>query len=232
LERTDVIPNGVDAEHFRSGKQNQDLVSSWDLHGRTVIAFIGSFYHYEGLDLLIEAFAAIAAQRSDLRLLLVGDGELTHRLRPMAEGLGVSGQVVLPGSVPYQRIPAVYSMADILVYPRYSMRLTELVTPLKPLEAMAMGKVTVASDVGGHRELIQHDKTGVLFPAGDARGLAAALEGLLENPQRRESIARESMRWVNRSRSWETTTSGYDGVYRQAMESRSIRLTRVSMSDR
>ena len=58
----------------------------------------------------------------------------------------------------------------MLVYPRLSMRLTELVTPLKPLEAMAQGRLVLASDVGGHRELIRDGETGTLFKAGTQRG--------------------------------------------------------------
>ena len=72
--------------------------------------------------------------------------------------------------VPHERVRALYSVADCLVYPRRSVRLTELVTPLKPLEAMAMGKPVVATDIGGHREMIRHQETGLLYKAASSAG--------------------------------------------------------------
>jgi glycosyltransferase involved in cell wall biosynthesis len=119
----------------------------------------------------------------------------------------------MPGRIPHERVPGVYSMVDVLAYPRYSMRLTELVTPLKPLEAMAMGKVLVASDVGGHKELISHGQTGVLFPAGDADALAAELEGLLADSTRRKTLEMQGLQWVRENKTWEQTTSVYRKIY-------------------
>jgi glycosyltransferase involved in cell wall biosynthesis len=104
-------------------------------------------------------------------------------------------------------------MIDILAYPRYSMRLTELVTPLKPLEAMAMGKVLVASNVGGHQELIANGKTGVLFQAGDEQALAEALEGLLSDPEKREKLQQEGLAWVREQQTWKRTTRVYRDIY-------------------
>ena len=125
---------------------------------------------------MVDAFAQLVKTRADVLLLLVGGGEMENELRERKKCLGLDERVVMPGRISHERIPGVYALADILAYPRHSMRLTDLVTPLKPLEAMAMGKALVASDVGGRRELIRHGKTGLLFPAGDSSALAEKLE--------------------------------------------------------
>ena len=123
----------------------------------------------------------------------------------------------MPGRVPHEHVPGVYSLVDILVYPRYSVRLTELVTPLKPLEAMAMGKALVASDVGGHRELIQNGNTGVLFPAGDERRLADSIEKLASEKTLRDRIGGQGAIWVRKHHSWKNTTSVYKEIYSKAL---------------
>ena len=81
--------------------------------------------------------------------------------------------------MPHHEVDRYYGLIDILAYPRKAMRLTELVTPLKPLEAMAQRKLVVASNVGGHRELIEDGVTGTLFPAGDPKALTDALDTLV-----------------------------------------------------
>ena len=102
-------------------------------------------------------------------MLLVGGGPQEAALQAQAQQLGVPDKVVFTGRVPHAEVQRYYDLIDVLAYPRHSMRLTELVTPLKPLEAMAQGRLLVASDVGGHQELIRDGETGSLFRAGDAR---------------------------------------------------------------
>ena len=95
----------------------------------------------------------------------------------------------------------------VLVYPRLPMRLTELVTPLKPLEAMALGRILVASDVGGHRELIRHGETGFLFRAGDAVALAAAIDEILLRRPSWPQILEYARRFVERERTWASSVA-------------------------
>jgi len=212
-EKLTIVPNSVNLEELRPVAPDPALREEWGLAGRRIVAFIGSFYKYEGLDLLIEAFRRVGSRRDDVALLLVGGGETESSLREQARSLGIQDRVVFLGRVPHEVIPRVYASADVLAYPRYSMRLTELVTPLKPLEAMAMGKPLVASDVGGHRELIQDGRTGLLFPPGDAEALAQTLGRILEDDSLRATLAREGTAWVARERSWDRTAQRYRQVY-------------------
>jgi glycosyltransferase involved in cell wall biosynthesis len=172
---------------------------------------------HEGLDLLVKTFAKVTKNLPGAVLLLVGGGEMEGELTQLVTDLQLGNNVVMSGRVSPERVPGVYAMVDILAYPRYFMRLTELVTPLKPLEAMAMGKALVASDVGGHKELINHGETGVLFKAGDVDVLASELEGLFADDERRDALQLQGLQWVREYQSREKTTLVYRDIYSKVL---------------
>lgn len=205
-----VIPNAVDIESFDLGGQaDPGLKTSLGLDGATVIGFIGSFYAYEGLDLLIESMPKILARRPEVRVLLVGGGPQDDALKSLATAIGVRDKIVFTGRVPHSEVQNYYNLVDVLAYPRHSMRLTELVTPLKPLEAMAQGRLVIASDVGGHRELIQNGKTGMLFTAGSAQALAESVLALLDQAHRWPELRAAGRRFVESERNWKRSVSNY-----------------------
>lgn len=212
-----IVPNGINPERFSVKEPNLTLARDLGIGGKKVVGFIGSFNRYEGLDLLLRAIARIAAMRSDIVLLLVGGGETERELRDQIAHLKMKDFVIMTGRIPQEKIPSVYSIIDVLVYPRYSVRLTDLVTPLKPLESMAMGKPIIASDVGGHQELIKDGYTGVLFKSGDAVELARAIEHAIDNPELRSRLAAQASDWVRNNRSWEKTTSVHSEMYSRAL---------------
>ena len=209
-----VIPNAVDVDQFdMGGTPDPELKMKLGLAGSRVLGFIGSFYAYEGLDLLIAALPAILRQMPDVRVLLVGGGPQDAALKQQAMALGLTDRVVFTGRVPHAEVNRYYDLIDVLVYPRHPMRLTDLVTPLKPLEAMAQGRLMVASDVGGHKELIQDGKTGVLFHAGNAGDLASKVVGLLKYEQGWNSMKRNGRQFVETERTWAASVARYRGVY-------------------
>ena len=211
-----VIPNAVDVESFQlASPPDPQLQERWGLTGKTVIGFIGSFYAYEGLDLLLDALPELIRQRPDVRLLLVGGGPQEANLRQQAEHLGLGEYVIFTGRVPHQQVGRYYDLINVLAYPRHPMRLTELVTPLKPLEAMAQGQLFVASDVGGHKELIDHGRTGILFRAGDREALAGALLGLLADRQRWPELKANGRHFVESVRNWRNSVANYVAPYHQ-----------------
>lgn len=218
-ERLTVVANGINTDEFKKCVPDAEYAKTWGLEGKKVIGFIGSFYRYEGLDLLVDAFARLSSSREGILLLLVGGGPMDGELRKQIERLRIQGKVIMPGRLPHDRVPGVYALIDILAYPRYATRLTELVTPLKPLEAMAMGKAVVASDIGGHRELIQDGRTGLLFPAGSVSALAEVLERLIDDSSLRELLERAGTDWVCREHPWDKTTTVYSDIYSKALKS-------------
>jgi glycogen(starch) synthase len=130
---------------------------------------------------------------------------------------GLQDRVIFTGRVPHADVQRYYELIDVLAYPRLPMRLTELVTPLKPLEAMALGRVLIASDVGGHRELIRHGETGFLFRAGDAAALVVAIEDVLAKRGLWSEIRSRARRFVESERTWRTSAARYREVYRRAL---------------
>lgn len=219
-DKVTVIPNAVDIDSFEPGGQaDEALKTRLGLAGCTVLGFIGSFYAYEGLDLLLQALPAILAQRPEVRVLLVGGGPQDVALKAQAEALGLRDKVVFTGRVPHAEVTRYYDLVDVLVYPRHSMRLTELVTPLKPLEAMAQGRILVASDVGGHQELIRDGETGLLFKAGSAEALSQAVLRLLGQPELWPRLRAQGRRFVEQERNWAASVANYPAVY-QALTGR------------
>lgn len=214
-----VIPNAVDIEKFTvGGAPDVELQAKLGLAGKTVLGFIGSFYAYEGLNVLLDALPLMLQSNPEIRLLLTGGGFQEQALREQAQRLGVADKVIFTGRVPNSEVTHYYDLVDVLVYPRLSMRLTELVTPLKPLEAMAQGRLVAASDVGGHRELIQPDVTGVLFKAGDAADLARVVLELIANSQRWPAIKAAGRHYVETERNWANSVGRYRNIYPALIE--------------
>jgi PEP-CTERM/exosortase A-associated glycosyltransferase len=212
--RVTVIPNAVDFANFAAtGSRDESLKEKLGLAGCTVIGFIGSFYAYEGLDLLLDALPRLVSRIPTARLLLVGGGPEEARLREQAAHSGFGDRVVFTGRVPHEDVQRYYDLVDVLAYPRRSIRLTELVTPLKPLEAMAQGRALVASDVGGHRELISDGRTGILFRAGSADALVDSILRLLENTERSTAIRAAGRAFVERERGWASSVARYRDVF-------------------
>jgi PEP-CTERM/exosortase A-associated glycosyltransferase len=213
-DKVTVIPNAVDIDKFAvGGEADLDLKRKLGLQDMRLIGFIGSFYAYEGLNVLLDAVPALVARHPDLRVLLVGGGPQDAALRQQAKDLGIEDKVVFTGRVPHEQVALYYDLLDVLVYPRLSMRLTDLVTPLKPLEAMAQGRVLAASDVGGHLELIEHGKTGILFKADDAKSLAAEVGALLENRASWPQLRANGRHFVETERNWPISVANYKAIY-------------------
>lgn len=217
-----VSPNGVDLTLFGAPLPRDDaLASELGLHdGDDMVGFIGSFYDYEGLDDLIAAMPALVAARPNAKLLMVGGGPMEQALRAQAAASPVAGAIRFVGRVPHTEVERYYSLVDVLAYPRKKMRLTDLVTPLKPLEAMAQRRLVAASDVGGHRELIRDGETGTLFTPDDPAACAAALAGLFADRGGWDARRARGRTFVEQDRNWSFNISRYAPVYQDLVEAR------------
>ena len=216
--RIAIVPNGVDLGLFgRSPPREPGLAAELGLveQGRPcpVIGFIGSFYDYEGLDDLIAAMPSLLARHGDAKLLLVGGGPCESDLRAQAESSEAAGAIRFVGRVPHGEVERYYALADVLAYPRKRSRLTDLVTPLKPLEAMAQGKIVAASDVGGHRELISDGSTGKLYAADSPADCADALAWLLDHRDCWPAYRDSGRAHVRDHHDWAANILRYQDVY-------------------
>lgn len=209
-----VIPNAVDAEHFQFGlPRDRELAEQLGIGERPVLGFIGSFYAYEGLVDLVKSLPGVVARLPELRVLLVGGGPCHAEVAALVRELGLGENVILTGRVPHAEVDRYYTLVDVFCYPRRPMRLTELVTPLKPLEAMAQGRLVLASDVGGHRELIRHGETGWLFRAGEPAALTDGILAMFEARDRWPALREAGRRFVETERNWPLSVARYAPVY-------------------
>lgn len=216
-----VVPNGVDLTLFGiPAARDPALAASLDLDGADVVGFIGSFYDYEGLDHLIAAMPALVARRPRARLVLVGGGPMEADLRAQAAASPVASAIRFVGRVPHDQVERYYALIDVLAYPRKAMRLTELVTPLKPLEAMAQGRLVAASDVGGHRELIRDGETGTLFCPDDPAAIADALGAMFDDRSGWDARRVRARAFVEAERNWSSNIARYAPVYQGLVEAR------------
>ncbi len=213
-----VSPNGVDLELFgQPAPPDEALRAELGLSG-DVVGYVGSFYDYEGLDDLVAAMPALVAARPTAQLLLVGGGPMESALKAQVGASPMKDRIVFVGRVPHDQVERYYGLIDVLAYPRKKMRLTDLVTPLKPLEAMAQGRLVAASDVGGHRELIEDGVTGSLFAPDSPPAIAAALAAVFaarETWNERRATARA---FVAAERDWQTNIARYEPVYQRLLK--------------
>jgi len=216
--RVTIMPNGVDLEMFGTPPERDPaLAAELGLEQGPVIGFIGSFYDYEGIDDLIAAMPALLARQPAARLLLVGGGPREAALKAQTQASSATAAIRFVGRVPHQEVERYYALIDVMAYPRKKSRLTDLVTPLKPLEAMAQGKLVAASDVGGHRELIADGVTGTLFAPDDPAACAKALSGLLARRESWDAYRAAGRRHVETRHDWARNVEHYQDVYQRLL---------------
>ncbi len=213
-EKIGLSPNGVDLALFGDPVARDDaLAHALGIGAGPVVGFIGSFYDYEGLDDLVAALPALRQRHPHAQLLLVGGGPMEEALRAQAAASPAGDAIVFTGRVPHAEVERYYSLIDVLAYPRKHSRLTDLVTPLKPLEAMAQRRIVAASDVGGHRELITDGQTGLLFPPDDPMGMAASLADFIDRRDSWPTMREAGRAHVATHHDWARNVQRYQRVY-------------------
>ncbi|MEE4315653.1 MAG: TIGR04063 family PEP-CTERM/XrtA system glycosyltransferase [Erythrobacter sp.] len=214
-DRIAIMPNGVDLDLFGEPvARDESLAAELGIaRQEPVIGYIGSFYAYEGVDDLIAAMPILRQEHPEARLLLVGAGPMDAAWRAAATALPDPQAVIFTGRVPHSEVERYYSLVDVLAYPRKAQRLTDLVTPLKPLEAMAQRKLVAASSVGGHRELVSDGETGTLFAPDDPAACAVALARLLDARGDWDAIKDRAQAHVRTRHDWAANARDYLSVY-------------------
>jgi PEP-CTERM/exosortase A-associated glycosyltransferase len=220
-EHITVVPNGVDTSRFSPMPRDEALAAELGMTAKTVIGYVGSILDYEGLELLIDAAAALKAERSDFAVLVVGDGTAYPAVRARAERLGLGDVVTFTGRVPHAEVERYYSVVDIAPFPRRPLAVCEMVSPLKPFEAMAMAKAVVVSSVAALTEIVTDGENGLVHTKGDVASLTATLRRLLDDPELRERLARGGLEWVRAERDWTALAGRVDHIYTDVLAARS-----------
>ena len=214
-EKITLVPNGVDTERFTPLPRDEELAAQLGVRGRTVIGYVGTMADYEGLGLLLDAVAQLRTQREDFLVLLVGDGAVAEDLRAQVERDGLADVVTFTGRVPHTDVERYYSLIDVTPFPRLPVPVTEIVSPLKPFEAMAMGKAVLASDVGALAEIVTPGLNGWLHAKGEVDSLVEQLTAILDDPAERARIGAQAREWVVAERDWTTLAGKVAGIYEE-----------------
>jgi len=214
-EKISVVPNGVNSDRFQPKPRNEALAARLGVAGRAVIGYVGSVLDYEGLGLLIDAAQQLKAEGRQFAVLIVGDGAELELYQSEAEERDLADVVIFTGRVPHEEVEEYYSVIDICPFPRLPLPVCEMVSPLKPFEAMAMQKAVVASDVAALAEIVDHGVTGLLHTKGDARHLKEQLALLLDSPQLRDRLALAGRTWVLQERQWNQLGKSVESLYRE-----------------
>ena len=215
-----VVANGVDSDKFIPREAPLATWEKWKLSGKKVIGYVGTFQPYEGLQTLIEAVREIAREVPEAHVVITGAGGQENELKAFAKEKGLEHLVTFTGRVPHDEVFNIYAMASLMVYPRILTRTTALTTPLKPLEAMAMERAVIVSDVPAMGELVRYGETGFVFRAGDSGDLAKKAIEILKDPARLAQVGKNAREWILKERQWPSLLSQYAGIYEKAVAGR------------
>lgn len=198
-----VMPNGADAEFFRSGESaGGETKESTE---KRYCLFVGSLIHRKAPDLLLRA---LAQAKTDLGLVVVGDGPMADTLRTMAVRLRISNRVLFLGPQPRAAVRRCYQRAAFLVLPSVS----EAV-PLVVIEALSSGTPVVATQLEGIASVVSHGENGLLVPPGDVEALASALETVANDRSLYERLAYNASASVRSQFSWAVIAREFSRVY-------------------
>lgn len=215
-DKITLFPNSCDPNEFKVLGKNEELLSKLNIpKDIPVIGYIGSFVSYEGLDDLVEACILLKEKGYEFRLLIVGNENASGQERgPVTQqiiDISVKGKIldwlILPGRIPYSEVEDYYSIIDITPFPRKAWPICEIVSPMKPLEALATGKAIIVSSVDALTEIIEDGRTGLVFEKGSIESLANKIALLLDNEQYRQALSSNGREWLEKNRSWEITTT-------------------------
>jgi glycosyltransferase involved in cell wall biosynthesis len=213
-ERVLVVPNAVSSEFLSPLPDGRALRASLGIGpDEPVAGLVSSLFAHEGVPTFLEAAALLHQRGLPVRPLIVGDGPERASLEHLAARLGLGGKAVFTGRVPVRDVRRYHAVLDVFVIPRTADRVCQLVTPLKPVEAMASGLCVVASDVRALREVIKHGSTGTLTLPQDPAALADCLEMLLYSPDVRRELGAKAREWVAGDRTWARNAQRYRLAY-------------------
>ncbi|WP_282040874.1 polysaccharide pyruvyl transferase family protein [Halomonas alimentaria] len=209
--KIELVPNACEPERFQPGTRDADLASHLSIPENVpVIGYIGTFVDYEGLEDLARACGLLKEKGQEFRLLLVGNenvsgtgrGPISQAILDAADRYRFRNWLIMPGRVRHEKVAAYYSLIDIAPFPRKPWPVCEMVSPMKPMEAMAMEKMVVVSSVSALAEMVGQGEFGVIFEKGNERALACALSSVISDPELRSRMGRVGREHVLKERTW------------------------------
>ncbi len=202
-EKIKLAPNAIDPAAFTPLPKDEALMQKLKLTSENfIIGYAGAILAYEGLDDLITGFSLLLQQVPRARLVIIGDGDALESLKQKAHRLQLQNEIHFIGKIAHHEIKQYYSIFNVIVLPRKPYKVCQLVTPLKPLEAMALKIPLVVSDVAALQEIVQHGETGLVHRAGDPISLASTLHLLTQDESLCEKLSNTAYHYVTHQRTW------------------------------
>ena len=218
-EKITLLPNAVDIDKFTPRERNERIEQKFGLKGMTTIGYIGSFTDYEGLDYLLKAGAKLKEKyEGKFKLLMVGDGVVLDNLKNLSKELKLDNDVHFTGRIDHNDVLNYYSVIDIAVYPRKGTKVCEIVSPLKPLEAMAIEKTVIASNVKALSEMVKNNETGLLHDKDNIDDLTRKIESVLFEKEKRDKLGLSAREWVKENRTWKAASEIVSNKYRELIK--------------
>lgn len=211
-----ALPNGVDLSHFFPRNKNEEIIKKYHLENNKILMYLGKFQEYENLSELIEVFVQVRKKLNGVKLMLVGDGPDREKIERTIEKYNLAEEVIITGFVPFDETPRYYSACDVFVMVRPGIPKVENVLPIKPVEAMAMGKVIISTDIGGMREIIEDGETGFLVPHS-INVIADKIIEVLNNPPLQEEIGANARKYVKENGDWKVIIKGLVRAYEEVI---------------
>lgn len=210
-----ILPIAADVENFKPGYNSETVRRNLGLTTEPVVLWVGGFYPWHDLGLLLDSFTLILKRRPDARLVLVGDGQTRTSVVDRVTKAGLSHAVIMTGAIAHSQVPEVLSIADVAVVP--SPPITASIggtgTPLKLFEYMAAGKAIVATALDEATEVIQNGYNGILVDVGDASTFAEATLRLINSPEERIRLGQNAREQAVKQHSWEGYTRRLEEIY-------------------
>ena len=213
-DKITLVHNGVHVDRFMPREPDSTLAKELGIDNQIVIGYVGSIVGYEGLNMLVEA-AEKLQQRDILNftILIIGDGAALESLEDQVSASPASRHFIFTGRVPHEDVERYYSLIDIAPFPRLSQPVTEMVSPLKPFEAMAMEKLVIASNVAALEEIVNDGVTGLLFDKDDPESLTEALVKSIQDSKLRKKLGKNARQWVVENRDWKVLSQKVTQLY-------------------
>ncbi len=209
-----LTPNAVDISEYKPVDKNSELKKKLCIDdGIFTFGYIGSILDYEGLDDLLHAFSNLLHKNINAMLVIVGDGISLEELKFIAHDLGIENKVIFTGKVKPSEVQDYYSIIDSIVLPRKPYKVCQLVSPLKPVEAMAMGVPLIVSDVSALKEMVEHEKTALVHKSNDRMSLTQTLLRMANNPSLRSELSINARKHVSQYRTWDAVADHISSTY-------------------
>lgn len=214
-EKISIAPNAVGDSYLEEPIRRSEAHLALDLPSEhQYVGTVSSLVAYEGLDLLIRAAAELIPKNPKLRVLIVGSGVESNNLKELSKSLGIFEYCIFPGRVPRDEARTYHCALDIFVVPRRNLSVTQAVTPLKPVEALACEVPVIAADLPALRELVMHGETGLLVKPDDSHRLAEAIRTLLNDPSKRASMGAAGRKKMLAERTWTANAQKLSATYK------------------